>query len=98
MIMYTADINDVEATQLSGFAAARPEGPCPETQTRWLRTAHAAVVAIDEATGKVVGFATAMTRGVMSCFITQLEVLPAYHAHGVRQELAGQMLVHLARS
>ncbi len=42
--------------------------------------------------GDVIGFVTAITDGVLSAFITLLEVLPQYHNQGIGQALINQLL------
>lgn len=53
------------------------------------------MLAVDTATGQVVGFVTALTDGVLSGFIPLLEVLPAYQGRGIGQALMQRMLARL---
>ncbi|HEX6220343.1 MAG TPA: GNAT family N-acetyltransferase, partial [Acidimicrobiia bacterium] len=41
---------------------------------------------------KVIGFVTALSDGVLSAFITLLEVLPEHHNKGIGQSLINQMM------
>ena len=49
-------------------------------------------LAVDEASGRVVGFATALTDGVLSAHITLVEVLPGYRRRGIGSALVRRLL------
>ena len=55
-----------------------------------------AVLAIDDQTGRVVGFATAVGDGALAAFIPFVEVLPAYRARGIGSEMVRRILDRLA--
>jgi ribosomal protein S18 acetylase RimI-like enzyme len=59
---------------------------------RLLERSDHVVLALDDATGQVVGFVTAVSDGVISAYIPLLEVLPAYRSAGVGSELMRRML------
>ena len=68
------------------------------TQGTHLRLLHGSdeiELATDEETGQVVGFATAITDGVLSAYIPLFEVLPAYRGRGVASELVRRLLKKL---
>ncbi len=52
-------------------------------------------LAVDEASGHVVGFATALTDGVLSAHITLVEVLPGYRRRGIGSALVRRLLDRL---
>jgi ribosomal protein S18 acetylase RimI-like enzyme len=54
------------------------------------------VLAVDEHSGRVVGFVTALTDGVQAAFIPLLEVLPEHRGQGVGSELMRRVLDRLA--
>jgi ribosomal protein S18 acetylase RimI-like enzyme len=53
------------------------------------------MAAVDDATGKVAGFITAVGDGVLSASIPLLEVLPEYQGRGIGRELVSRMLARL---
>ena len=67
----------------------------PKTHLRILKGSDHVVLAIDEATGRVVGFVTALSDRVQAAFIPLLEVLPDYRGPGVESELIRRMLTRL---
>ncbi|MCL2350580.1 MAG: GNAT family N-acetyltransferase [Defluviitaleaceae bacterium] len=91
-IKYTTDINDITAEMLDGgFFVGWPNPPCTDVHLKILQNAYCFVVAIDEATGKVIGFVNAISDGVLSAYIPLLEVLPEYKGRGI-----GKRLVEIA--
>ncbi|GAB4456297.1 MAG: hypothetical protein OHK0029_13940 [Armatimonadaceae bacterium] len=78
MIVYRDGAEGLEAGQLTGFFVGWSQPPSPENHVRILRGSDFCVLAVDDATGNVVGFITAISDGVASAFIPFLEVLPEY--------------------
>lgn len=95
MISYTDDPAVVTANQLHGFFVGWPSPPTPGAHLRLLRGSGLVELAIHEDTGQVVGFATAITDGVLSAYIPLLEVLPAYQGKGIGSELVRRLLSRL---
>lgn len=95
MIEYSHSTGDITADQLHGFFVGWSNPPTPETHLRLLRNSDAVVLAVDTATGQVVGFITAITDGVLAAYIPFLEVLPAYQHQGIGKTLVRQMLDRL---
>jgi len=95
MISYTDDLGRITAEQLRGFFVDWPNPPTPETHLRLLHGSGAVELAVDEATGQVVGFVTAVTDGVLSAYIPLLEVLPEYQGRGIGSELVRRLLSRL---
>lgn len=96
MIDYTESLAGITAEHLAGgFWAGWPSHPTPETHLRLLHGSDHVVLALDTATGHVVGFITAITDGVLCAYIPLLEVLSAYRGRGIGSELVRRMLDRL---
>lgn len=84
MIRYTDSLEGIAPAQLSGgFFEGWPNPPSPETHLKILKNSDYTMLAIDEETGQVVGFITAISDGTLSAYIPLLEVLPAYRRRGI---------------
>lgn len=94
-IRYVDSLEGMTPAQLAGFFVGWPHPPSPETHIRLLAGSSAVVLAIDEATGQVVGFVTALSDGVQSAFIPLLEVLPDYQGRGIGTALLTRILERL---
>ncbi len=92
MIIYKESLEGIAADQLGGFFESWDSPPTPETHLRMLRGSDRVVLALDDTTGRVVGFVAATTDGVMSAYISFLEVLPAYRKQRIGDELMRRML------
>ncbi|MGH9755364.1 MAG: GNAT family N-acetyltransferase [Blastocatellia bacterium] len=95
-MLYTSSIESVTAENLDGFFVGWPNRPSPQTHLELLKNSDEIILAIDEHTGKVVGFVTALTDRTLSAYIPFLEVLPAYQGQGVGKELVRRMLERLS--
>ena len=95
MIEYTTSIVGLTPERLEGFFVGWPDPPSPEVHLGLLRGSHAVALAADDAAGKVVGFATALTDGVLSAYIPLLEVLPDYQRRGIGSALVRLVLEQL---
>ena len=95
MIRYLESSRNITPEQLQGFFQGWPNPPSPETHLRILQNSDEVVLAWDEDAGRVVGFITAITDGVLAAYIPLLEVLPAYQGQGVGSELMRRMLARL---
>ncbi len=89
------DVASVEPAQLEGFFDGWPDPPTPATHARILRSSHAAIVAIEPDTGRVAGFVTAVSDGVLSAYIPLLEVRREHRSQGLGRELVERMLEKL---
>ena len=96
MISYRQSIDSVSADMLPGFFVDWPDPPSPETHLRILAGSDYVELAIDSATGQVVGFITAISDGVLSAYIPLLEVLPEYQGQGIGTELVRRLLDRLS--
>jgi ribosomal protein S18 acetylase RimI-like enzyme len=92
MIRYTDSLVGITADQLHGFFVGWPHPPSPETHLKMLQQSAHIRLAIDEATGNVVGFITAITDRISCAYIPHLEVLPPYQQQGIGSTLVRQML------
>lgn len=95
MIRYTDSTEGIAPDQLVGFFEGWPHPPSPETHLRLLRQSDEVVLAVDETSGDVAGFITAITDGVLAAYIPLLEVRPAYRGRGIGTALVRRMLDRL---
>lgn len=91
-IEYRETAEGLEARQLAGFFVDWLRQPTPEAHLDILHGSAHVVVAIDEQSNQVVGFVTAISDGVLSAYISLLEVLPEYQGRGIGSELMRRLL------
>lgn len=90
-LTYQTTTDGLTVDQLSGeFFSGWLDPPTPETHLRVLEQSDHRVVAVRE--GKVVGFITAISDGVLSAFVTLLEVVPEEQDKGIGQSLMNQLM------
>lgn len=95
-IRYATSLDGVASHQLAGFFVDWPNPPGPDQFRRILDGSSHIVPAIaDEAGGKVVGFISAVSDGVLSAYIPLLEVLPEWQHRGIGSELVRRMIDQL---
>lgn len=94
MIVYTDSLDDVGAEHLTGFFVdwGWPNPPSPETHLTLLHNSYKVVLAVDERSGNVVGYISAISDGVLSAYIPLLEVLHPYQGQNIGSELVRRML------
>ena len=95
MIRYSHSLDGIGSERLRGFFQGWPSAPSPETHLRILAGSDEVVLAIDSASGNVIGFVTAITDGVLCAYIPLLEVLPAFRERGIGSELVRRLLDRL---
>ena len=95
MIRYTTSLEEITAEQLTGFCVGWSNPPSPETHLKILQGSSHVVLALDEASDRVIGFVTALSDGVICAYISLLEVLPSYQKRGIGKELVSRMLRQL---
>jgi len=95
MIKYQQSIESITPAMLQGFFVDWPNPPAPKTHLRLLKNSDMVVLAIDTKTRLVIGFITAISDRVLSCYIPFLEVLPAYQGRKIGQKLVRKMLQKL---
>jgi ribosomal protein S18 acetylase RimI-like enzyme len=94
-VVYTTDVAGVGPADLEGFFVDWPVRPSPERHLEILRGSDYAVLARASDDGRVVGFVTAISDGVLSAFIPLLEVLPEWQRQGIGSELVRRILGEL---
>ncbi len=95
MIQYVDSVDGIRAENLQGFFEGWANPPSPETHLKLLRNSDEIVFAVDEETGSVVGFVTAISDGVLSAYIPLAEVLAEYQGKGIGSELVRRVLAKL---
>jgi len=73
-----------------GFFDGWLDPPSPNTLLRILEASDHVVIAVRD--DQVIGFVTALSDGVLSAFITLLEVLDEHHDKGIGHSLINQMM------
>ena len=94
-VVYTTDVTGLTPAELEGFFADWPSPPSPERHLEILRGSDKVVLAREGEGGRVIGFVTAISDGVLSAFIPLLEVLPERQGQGIGTELVRRMLAEL---
>jgi ribosomal protein S18 acetylase RimI-like enzyme len=95
MISYTDTPEGLTPELLRGFFEGWPDPPAPETFLQILYNSSHVVLAVEGESGRVVGFVTAISDGVLCAYIPLLEVLPEYRWRGVGSELVRRVLARL---
>ncbi len=95
-IVYTSSCAGVTPDNLHGFFQGWHRPLSPEQHLRLLQNSDEVVLVVDEQSGNVVGFITAITDQVLSAYIPLLEVLPEYRGQGIGRELVRRMLERLS--
>ncbi len=91
-VEYRGEVDAIRPEHLEGFFEGWPDPPSPATHLRILRGSSHVVVAVDPATGRVVGFVTALSDGVLAAYLPLLEVLPEHRGRGIGSELVRRVL------
>ncbi len=97
-IRFQDHVDDVTPAQLAGpdgFFVGWPNPPSPATHRRILAASAYRVVAIDDASGQVVGFVNAISDGVLAAYIPLLEVRPGYQRRGIGTALMRRLMAQL---
>ena len=95
-VEYTADIAWLTPDRLrGGFFEGWAAPWTPERHLAHLRGAEAVELAVDPATGDVVGFVSSIGDGGNVAFVPLLEVLPAWRGRGIGRELMSRLLARL---
>lgn len=90
----TDSLDGLTPENLQGFFVGWPNPPSPETFHRLLAGSYRISLAVDER-GRVVGFAQAISDGVLTAFIPLLEVLPGQRGQGLGTRLMRHLLAQL---
>lgn len=93
MIRYVSSIEGVTEADLAGpFFEGWLNPPDAATHLQLLHGSDHVVLARHEGDDRIVGFATAMTDGVLSAFIPFVEVVADYRARGIGSELVRRII------
>lgn len=93
MLSFATSTDGIRPDQLIGFFEGWPNPPSPERHLDLLNGSTHVVLALDE--GRVVGFATAISDGVLSAYVPLLEVLPAWRRKGLGRALVERLLIEV---
>jgi GNAT superfamily N-acetyltransferase len=80
VIGYQSNLNGISAAQLEGFFVGWPNPPSMDTHLRILEGSAYVVLALEG--DRVIGFVSAISDGVLSAYISLLEVLPNHQGRG----------------
>jgi ribosomal protein S18 acetylase RimI-like enzyme len=94
MINYTDSSAGIQPKQLAGFFDGWPNPPTPETHLQILEVSSHVVLAV-ASDGQVVGFVTAISDGVLSAYVSLLEVRPSHRRRGIGTQLVRHLLRQL---
>ena len=94
-IRYQLGIDGIDASKLDGFFVDWPNPPDPDRHLEILNGSSICILAIEESSGNVFGFITAIADGLFAAYIPLLEVLPHYQGRGIGSELVRRMLAEL---
>lgn len=90
-VTFRTNVDGLTSDQLrGGFFEGWPSPPSPETHLRILDSSDHKAIAIDDS-GRVVGFATAISDHVLTAYITLLEVLPRNRGQGIGTTLINRL-------
>lgn len=94
-IEYRTTAAEVRWDQLDGFFVGWDVRPSAATLLDHLVRSYRCAIAVDLAGDRVVGFATAISDGLLSAYIPLVEVLPGWHERGIGTELMNVLLEQL---
>ena len=95
MIDYCDSLDGICMEQLESFFVGWRYPLSPAEHIKVLAGSSHFLLAMDRESGRVVGFITALSDGLLSAYIPLLEVLPPYRGLGIGRELVRRMLVKL---
>jgi len=93
VVTYADTPAGVTPADLDGFFVGWPSPPTPERRLDLLRRSDLVELAFDGSS--VVGFATAISDGVLAAYIPFLEVLPSHQGQGIGTTLVQRILGRL---
>jgi GNAT superfamily N-acetyltransferase len=92
-VEYSTDAAGVAESDLGGFFVGWPAPPSPAQRVALLRgAAHVVLARVD---GRLAGFVTALSDGVLCASIPLLEVRPELQRQGLGRELVRRVLAEL---
>lgn len=93
MVTYADTPEGLTPADLEGFFVGWPRPPAPERRLDLFRGSDLISLAYDGSS--LVGFATAISDGVLAAYIPFLEVLPSYQGQGIGSALVRRLLDRL---
>ena len=93
--IYLEDCSNCSPQQLNGFFQGWPNPPSPQTHLMLLQNSDHCILALEQNSGKVVGFITAITDHTLFAYISLVEVLPEFQNQGIGKALVEKMLEKL---
>ena len=94
-IDYRTSVSELRWEQLDGFFVGWPVRPSAATLLSHLERSYRCAVAVDLSGDRVVGFATAISDGLLAASIPLVEVLPGWQERGIGTELMHTLLGQL---
>ena len=94
-IDYRTSAAGIRWEQLDGFFVGWAVRPSAATLLSHLERSYRCAVAVDLSGDRVVGFATAVSDGLLAAYVPLLEVLPGWHERGIGTELMRTLLSQL---
>ena len=85
MVQYTSSLESITCEKLQGFFVGWPNPPSPVTHLKLLNHSNEIILALDNGSGQVIGFITAISDRILTAHIPFLEVLPAFQGRGMIQ-------------
>lgn len=96
-IRYVSDPKQVSAEALGGgFFEGWAEPRTPDQHMDILLASDVVELAVEDETGRVVGFVAVLTDGIQSAFVSLLEAQPNYRHQGIATTLMRRVLDRLA--
>lgn len=92
MIKYSNNLKNITTENLEVFFDGWPNPPSAAKHLELLKNSDYIWLAVDDNTGNVIGFITAISDKVLSAYMPLLEVLPEYKNKGIGSELVKRML------
>lgn len=92
MIKYVNVLDRINPDYLNGFFVDWPNPPSKIKHYELLEKTSHFWLAVDQQSGDVVGFITAISDGVLAAYIPFLEVLPEYQSRGIGEKLIKNMI------
>ena len=94
MITYIDSTEDVTSAQLKGFFEGWLNPPSPKAHLELLNKSDCIVLA-KSGEGRIVGYVTALTDGVLTAYVSFLEVIPEFRGRGIGTELMKRLMQRL---
>lgn len=94
-VIYQEDCESLTVEDVAGLFGYWGRGPAAADALRIFKGSDHVVLAVDEASGQVIGYITAITDGVSAAYIPHLEVHPSWQGQGIGSELVRRMLARL---